>query len=93
MRRERDAARTYNAIRREYRYDGSIMSEEDPRCRAVKWIIENRLDGVEQAMLLLYVDCLSFRKLGKRLGVSHTTIRKEIMKIKNKILEEYGKLP
>ena len=92
MKREHDSVRDYKAIRGDYLPDGSPFDEDEPRCAAVKRIIENDLDPVERTILLLYVDCLSFRKLGRRFGLSHTTMRKEVARIKNKVITIYESL-
>ena len=65
------------------------MNEEDERLTKVKKIIDNKLSLADKTIILLYVDCQSYRKLGKRLGVSHMTIRREVQRIKNIILKEY----
>ena len=82
----------YKRIAPDYAWDGSIFCEDEARLSAIKYIINNKLDQVERTIILLYVDCLSFRKLGKRLGFSHMTIRKEVQRIKAKILDEYEKM-
>ena len=84
--------RTYKTIREDYVFDDSIFSEEPERIARTKWIIANKLNDVDRTLILLYADCLSFRKLGKRLGLSHTTVAGEIHRIKRHILEEYNKL-
>jgi transcriptional regulator of aromatic amino acid metabolism len=58
----------------------------------IKEIINNKLSIVDKTLILLYVDCQSYRKLGKRLGLSHMTCRKEIIRIKNIILKEYERI-
>ena len=65
------------------------MNDEPERSNAVKEIISTKLSKVDKTIILLYVDCQSYRELGKRFGVSHTTIRKEVQRIKNIILKEY----
>jgi len=85
-------ARTYKSVREDYRYGGDIFSQDPDRVARVKWIIDNRLTDVERILILLYVDCQSYRKLGKRLGLSHQTCANEVRRIKKKILEEYTKL-
>ena len=86
------AFRDFKDIEAEYAHDPSIFTEDEGRVNAVKWIIDNKLNRVDKTLILLYADCLSFRKLGKRLGFSHTTVRQEIMRIKQYILEEYKKM-
>lgn len=80
----------YKRIAPDYAWDGSIFTEDDARTSAIKYIINNKLDQVERTIILLYVDCLSYRKLGKRLGFSHMTIRKECQRIKEKIMGYYN---
>ena len=79
----------FRKIKQEYSYNPYIMNEEDERLTKVKKIIDNKLSLADKTIILLYVDCQSYRKLGKRLGVSHMTIRREVQRIKNIILKEY----
>ena len=85
-------ARDYKSIREDYRFDGSIFSAEPEKVARLKWIIDHRLTDVERIIILLYVDCQSYRKLAKKLTLSHQTCAKEVRRIKKKILEEYHKL-
>lgn len=84
-----DIVRTYRGIRQDYRFDPSIMNDEDERVAKVKEIIWKRLPIYDRTIILLYADCGSYRELGKILGFSHMTVRKECLRIKKKILEEY----
>lgn len=86
------AAVDYKRIAPDYAYDGTIFSEDTGRVAAVKYIINNKLTQVDRTIILLYTDCLSFRKLGKRLGFSHMTLRREVLRIKRIILDEYEKM-
>lgn len=88
----RDVVRDYREIAEEYRYDGSIFSDEPQRTARVKWIVENKLNAVDRTLLLLYTDCQSLRKLGERLHISHTLLGREIKRIRAQVLEEYNKL-
>lgn len=90
--RPETAAVDFKRIAPDYAYDGTVFCEDDARTSAIKYIINHKLDQVERTIILLYVDCLSYRKLGKRLGFSHMTIQKEVRKIKAKILDEYEKM-
>lgn len=90
--KDNEVARDYKTIREDYRFDPSIFSTEPERVARVKWIIDNRLTDVERILILLYVDCQSYRKLGRRLGLSHQTCAKEVRRIKAKIIKEYEKL-
>ena len=79
----------FRKIKQEYTYNPDIMNEEDERLTRVKKIIDTKLSLADKTIILLYVDCQSYRKLGARLGVSHMTLRREVMRIKNIILKEY----
>ena len=79
----------FRKIKQEYTYNPDIMNEEDERWTKVKKIIDNKLSLADKTIILLYVDCQSYRKLGARLGVSHMTIRREVQRIKNIIMKEY----
>ena len=79
----------FRKIKQEYTYNPDIMCEDDSRISRVKKIIDNKLSLADKTIILLYVDCQSYRKLGARLGVSHMTIRREVQRIKNIILKEY----
>ena len=85
-------ARDYVDIRKDYIFDSSIFSEEPERIARVKWIIDNKLTQVDRTIIILYADCQSLRKLGARLGLSHTLLAKEIRRIKALILAEYNKI-
>ena len=79
----------FRKIKQEYSYNPDIMNEEDERLTRVKKIIDTKLSLADKTIILLYVDCQSYRKLGARLGVSHMTIRREVQRIKSIILKEY----
>ena len=68
------------------------MCDEEDRIHRVKDIVLNKLNEVDRTLILLYADCQTYRKLGARLGMSHMTIRAEIMRIRKEILEQYGNI-
>lgn len=78
----------YKAIKEEYRHDPSIFNPDDPRVARLKEVIDTRLSQADKTILLLYVDCQSYRKLGKKLNLSHMTCRREVMRIKQIVLNE-----
>lgn len=80
----------YRAIRDEYSFDPSIFNPGDPKVERLKEIIDTKLSQADKTILLLYVDCQSFRKLGKKLNLSHMTIRREILRIREIVLEEFN---
>ena len=89
MKTEREVVAEFRKIKQEYSYNPDIMNEEDERLTRVKKIIDQKLSLADKTIILLYVDCQSYRKLGARLGVSHMTLRREVQRIKNIILKEY----
>ena len=86
---ERTVVNEVKALRKEYAYKDDIFSEDDNKISILKYIIKNKLNQVDQTIILLYADCQSYRKLGKKFGMSHMTIRREVMRIKNLIVQEY----
>lgn len=87
-----DIIRDYKEIKEDYKFTNDIMCDEDERIHRIKEIINTKLSIFDKTLILLYVDCLSYRKLGQRLGLSHMTCRKEVLRIKKIIMEEYEKL-
>ena len=79
----------YNDLRADFLLDDTIFNAEPDKVRRVKEIVINRLDPVDRAIILLYADCGSLRDLGARLGVSHSSVRTIVERIKARILEEY----
>lgn len=82
----------FREIKADYVFDPDIFNEEPDRVRLVKYIMAERLSTVDRTIILLYIEYRSYRKLGQRLGVSHMTARREVLRIKRIILEEYAKL-
>lgn len=78
----------YKAIREEYAFNPDVMCEDDPRVSRLKEII-SQLSQVDRTIILLYADLQSYRKMGELMGLSHMTIRKEVLRIKKLILEQY----
>ena len=89
---ENEVVKEFRLIRQEYAYNPDIMCPDDPRVSRIKEIIDTKLSQVDKTIILLYCDCLSYRKLGKKLHLSHMTIRREVVRIKGIILEEYSKM-
>ena len=87
-----NAFRDFKDIEADYKFDPSIFTVDEERVASIKYIIDNKLNRVDKTLILLYADCLSFRKMGQRLGFSHTTMRGEIKRIKGIILDEYAKM-
>lgn len=89
-RNEHELAEEFRLIKIEYAYHEDIFTDNE-KAQALKRIIDTKLSQVDRTIILLYTDCLSYRKLGEKMGLSHMTIRKEVQRIKKIILEEYEK--
>lgn len=74
----------------EYKPDNTVFNNDCENITLLKNIID-RLNLSDKTIILLYIDCQSFRKLGAMIGVSHMTIRREVNRIKQLIINEYDK--
>lgn len=92
MTTENEVVKEYRAIKQDYAYDSDIMSKDDERVSKIKKIIDTKLSLVDKTIILLYADCQSYRKLAKKMNLSHMTLRREVIRIKNIILKEYENL-
>ena len=90
MTTENEVVKEYRAIKQDYAFDPDIMSKDDERVAKIKKIIDTKLSLVDKTIILLYVDCQSYRKLGRKMNLSHMTARREVIRIKKLILEEYN---
>lgn len=72
------------AIMAEYEYDSDMMCDEDERVHKIKRAL-TKLPMPDRIIFCLYMDMGASRKVGKVLGVSHSTILKEINRIKTEI--------
>ena len=72
------------AIIAEYDYNPDIMNDEDVRVIKIKRAL-TKLSLPDKILFCLYMDLGASRKVGTVLGVSHSTILKEINRIKVEI--------
>lgn len=82
----------YKEIKGDYAYNSDMMSPDDERVAKLKKVINERLSAPDKTIIILYAELQSYRKLGKEFGLSHMTIRREVMRIKKIILDEYRKV-
>ena len=87
--KENEVVKEYRQIKEDYKFNPDIMCPDDPRVSRIKGIIDTKLSQVDKTIILLYADCQSFRKLGRKMNLSHMTVRREVIRIKKIILEEY----
>ncbi len=92
MTTENEVVREFREIKQEYAFDPDIMCRDDERVSKIKEIIDSKLSLVDKTIILLYADCQSYRKLGAKMHLSHMTIRREVIRIKQIILKEYENL-
>lgn len=85
-----EIVKEFRQIKQEYAWNPDIMCPDDPRVARLKEIIDTKLSQVDKTIILLYADCLSYRKLGRKMNLSHMTVRREVIRIKKIILEEYN---
>lgn len=75
-------------ILEDYAYDDDIFNDEDERVHSLKKAL-SKIPAPDKIMFCLYLELGSSRKLGAFLGgISHSTVLKEITRIKNNILKE-----
>ena len=90
MRNLNEVVKEFRQIRQEYAFNPDIFTTDDPKVARLKDIINNRLSQVDRTILLLYVDCQSYRKLGEKMHLSHMTCRREVLRIKKIVLDEFN---
>lgn len=66
--------------------DETIWSEDD---ESIYWLKKalNHIQGGDKIIMLMYIECASYRVMAKQLGLSHTIIRKQIMQIKQQMYD------
>lgn len=74
--------RSYKSIATDYAYNGDVFCADTAKVRRMKWVVENVLTPADRTIIILYAELGSYRKLGARLGLSHTTVRKEVLRIR-----------
>lgn len=90
--KENEVVKEYRQIKEDYKFNPDIMCQDDPKVSRIKEIIDTKLSQVDKTIILLYADCQSYRKLGAKMHLSHMTVRREVIRIKNIILKEYENL-
>lgn len=90
MRNLNEVVKEFRQIKQEYAYNPSVFSLDDPKVARLKEIIDTKLSQVDKTIILLYCDCQSYRELGRKMNLSHMTVRKEVIRIRKIILDEYN---
>ena len=76
-------------ILEDYLPDDDIMSEEEYRVNAIKHIIYDKLSETDKRVILLYAELGSQREVGRKLGVSASTVNILIKRIREDILKYF----
>lgn len=76
-------------ILEDYLPDDDIMSEEEFRVNAIKHIIYDKLSETDKRVILLYAELGSQREVGRKLGVSASTVNILIKRIRKDILKYF----
>ena len=87
--KENGVVKEYRQIKEDDKFNPDIMCPDDPKVSRIMEIIDTKLSQVDKTIILLYADCQSYRKLGRKMNLSHMTARREVIRIKKLILEEY----
>lgn len=90
MKEKNKLVERYRSIKVDYAFHENIFTTDEKADR-IKQIIDTKLSESDKAIILLYADFGSYRKLGKQFNLSHMTIRTEVLRIRKIILEEYEK--
>jgi len=90
MRELNEVVKEFRQIKQEYAFNRDVFSLDDPKVARLKEIIETKLSQVDRTIILLYADCQSYRELGRKMNLSHMTVRKEVIRIRKIILDEYN---
>lgn len=86
-RRTADIVRSYRDIKDDYAAKCDIMDEDSAFMRHIKWVVAHCLTPADRTIIILYAETASYRKLGKRLGLSHTTVKNEVHRIRQIIID------
>ena len=87
-----ELVKLYREIKDEYAWKPDVMSEDGETVDALKRIINTRLSSADKTLFVLYAHFGGYRPLAEAIGVSHMSIGREIRRIKERILEEYGNI-
>lgn len=86
---DNNIVRTYRDIRQDFVLVDPLFTSEPDKVRRVKEIVLNRIPQVDRTIILMYADCGSLREMGRRLGLSHSSVKVIVDRIREDILREY----
>lgn len=70
-----------------------LIESDDPDKEAIEQLhrVINMLDPEEKAIIMMWLDELSYDEIGTAMGLNRNTIATRIRRIKEKIIKEYKK--
>lgn len=87
-----EALELYRAISRDYDPNPGIFNADPDRLRRVKWIVAYELAAADRAIIRLYAETGSLRKLARLLGISRGSAAKEVERIRRIIFDKYNEI-
>lgn len=78
-------------IMAEYKFDDDVMCDDPQKVRVAKKAL-SRINDADRIIFCLALDKESSREVGKILGCSHSTVLKQLAKIKKDIMREVLKI-
>lgn len=66
-------------------------NDDDDETTTLKHVVLSMLPPADRAIIILYAELGSYRKLGTIMGLSHNTVRKEVLRIRKEIITLYEK--
>lgn len=85
-----DVIKLYRLAKDDYRFNDDPFDPDPEKVRILKRILAD-LPQADRTLLILHMEVPSYRKIGKALGLSHMTVRKNVLRVRNAVLEEYNK--
>lgn len=65
--------------------------DDDDETMTLKQVVLSMLPPADRVIIILYAELGSYRKLGTLMGLSHNTVRKEVLRIRKEIITLYEK--
>ena len=85
-----DVIKLYRLAKDDYHFNDDPFDPDPEKVRILKRILDD-LPQADRTLLILHIEIPSYRKIGKALGLSHMTVRKNVLRVRNAVLEEYNK--
>ena len=87
-----EIVKKYRECKDDYAFDPDIFCKDSELIWKVKYILDHKLTPVEKSFVLFYAEAQSYRKMAEIINMSHMTVKREILRIRNIIKDELKKL-